>query len=243
MNRVWLKYPLLLFALGVILKFLILVYGLEFQALDNLTRLVVLPGFLFAAVFFGIRFQEGGNASILGKAKKGMKSGMAYTVLIALFSWIFYSFLAPDYFERQNERRIERFKQVKYDQLVAKGDTLYSDKEYREAKDKYEQAVKLYPDRPLAKEQLEGIPEDSLTERGSVKERSERASEKKERPGRSYEERTVKQLRENLAKNRSLQKPFSLMTLNIFLYTALSVFASLLLALTDHLRSRWRARS
>lgn len=227
----------------MILKLFVLLYGLEFQALDNLTRLVVLPGLLFAAVFFGIRFQKGGATSIHGKAKKGMKSGMFYTVLIAVFSWIFYGLLTPDYFERQNERRIQRFKQVKYERLVAKGDTLFRDQEYREAKDKYEQAIELYPDRPLAKEQLDRIPTDSLVEASSSANDSlGRKVEKKERPG-SYEGRTVEQLRENLEKNSSLQRPFSVMTLNLFVYTVLSVFASLLFALTDHLRNRWKARS
>ncbi len=239
----WLKYPLLLFALGVILKLFVLLYGLHYQALDNLTRLVVLPGFLFGAVFFGIRFQENGSATILGKAKKGMKSGMAYAVLIAVFSWIFYSFLAPDYFERQNERRIERFKQVKYERLVAKADTLYKQKAYSKAKEKYEKAIELYPERPLAKKGLDRITSDSLARSGGLKENTEGKEELKGPAKDRYEDRTVEQLKENLEKNRNLQKPFSVMTLNLFLYTALSIFSSLLFSLTEYLRERWRARS
>lgn len=113
MDRPWLKYPLLLFALGVILKVTVVVYGFHYQPFDQLTRLIGLPLFLIASVFLGIYFLRDDEPSILTNAKRGMKSGMIFTIAIALFSFFFYGVLAPDYYEGLNDERVERLKKRK----------------------------------------------------------------------------------------------------------------------------------
>jgi hypothetical protein len=112
-DRPWLKYPLLLFALGVILKVSVLVYGFQYQPLDQLTRLIGLPLFLIASVFLGVYFQRDDEPSILENAKRGMKSGMVFTLAIALFSFLFYGAMDPDYYEGLNEERVKRLKERK----------------------------------------------------------------------------------------------------------------------------------
>lgn len=113
MDRTWLKYPLLLFALGVILKVGVLVFGFQYQPVDQLTRLIGLPLLLLASVFLGIYFLRDDEPSILENAKRGMKSGMVFTLLAALFSFIYYGALDTDYFEGLNKERVERLQKRK----------------------------------------------------------------------------------------------------------------------------------
>lgn len=179
MDRPWLKYPLLLFALGVILKVSVLVYGLHYQPFDQMTRLIGLPVFLFASVFLGIYFLRDDEPSIMENAKRGMKSGMVFTLAIALFSFLFYGAMAPDYYEGLNEERVERLKKRKAEAA-----------ENEDVKDPL-------PDRSVADYRKE-----------------------------------LKKVQE------TWQGPLAIMTVNLLVYTFLTVVASLLIAVIERVLMR-----
>lgn len=113
MDRPFVKYPLLLFALGVILKLIVLLYGLQQEGLDVFNRMLGIPILLLAAVFLGIRYREGEAPSFLDRAKSGMKAGMIFTVCFSLFSGLYYGQLDPHYFEPLNAERIQALKERK----------------------------------------------------------------------------------------------------------------------------------
>lgn len=95
----------------MVLKLLVLIYGFQYQPVDQLTRLVVFPFFLLASVFLGIWFLKDDRPPLLENAKRGMKGGMIFTLLVALFSGVYYAVLDPHYFERLNQQRIERLEE------------------------------------------------------------------------------------------------------------------------------------
>ncbi|MFB6257562.1 MAG: DUF4199 domain-containing protein [Flavobacteriales bacterium] len=112
MERSWLKYPLLLFALGVILKLVVHLYGLQYQGLDYLSKLA-LPLFLILSVFLAMWEERSLQKGFIDKVKTGMKAGMVFAVLISGFSYVYYGTLDPDYFKMRNERLVRALKKEK----------------------------------------------------------------------------------------------------------------------------------
>lgn len=105
MERPTVKYPLLLVALGVILKSIVHILGLEHSGGDLLTRFLALPIFLIAASFLAVWFLREKDSSFLDHFKNGLRGAMIYAVLIALFSGLYYGAISPDYFQKVHDKR------------------------------------------------------------------------------------------------------------------------------------------
>ncbi len=105
MERPFVKYPLLLVALGVILRSVVHLLGLEHQGADLLTRFLALPLFLIAASFLSIWFERKKDSSFLDHFKNGLRGAMIYAVLLALFSGLYYGSISPEYFQKVHDQR------------------------------------------------------------------------------------------------------------------------------------------
>ncbi len=89
----------------MIMKTIVTLYGQEYHGLDMITRFLALPIFLMASTFLSIWYLRASGSKIMDHFKRGLKAGMIFAVLMALFSGLYYGSIAPDYFERVYDRR------------------------------------------------------------------------------------------------------------------------------------------
>ncbi|GAB5539454.1 MAG: hypothetical protein Salg2KO_15570 [Salibacteraceae bacterium] len=77
------------------------------EAWDNYVRLYYLFAFL-VALFFGLRSYKKSflNSDFTHDVKTGMKITSIFALIVALFTWVYYRWINPSYFEQRIEEAI-----------------------------------------------------------------------------------------------------------------------------------------
>jgi hypothetical protein len=81
--------------------------GMHYSGLESGTRAIILLHLLFVllAVFF--ESNRATKGVFLEYFKSGMRGGVIYALIIAVFTWLFYSQLVPEIFVERNQALID----------------------------------------------------------------------------------------------------------------------------------------